>query len=184
MGKRNSTLKPPDTMEDFKKETHFTEDEIKTYYKEFMEEHPEGKVDIEEFQSIYVKIFKQGNPGPFCENVFRAFDTSNDGLLDFREFLCLMSIISRGTLDQRLELAFSIYDLNDNGSISGDEMLEIVKCIFKMENDKGASESPRELVAKVFGLMDKNHDMKLTKKEFVRGCKNNISIAKRLAFIG
>ena len=61
--------------------------------------------------------------------------------------------IIKNALKKQLQ-AFKVYDLDDNGNIARDEMVQIVKAMISMAGDENAQQSAEERVAKIFDVMD------------------------------
>lgn len=86
----------------------------------------------EEFQKIYKQFFPFGDPSSFADYVFNVFDADKSGTIDFKEFICALSVTSRGKMEDKLDWAFQLYDIDGDGKISYEEMLKIVSAIYKM----------------------------------------------------
>merc|ERR1712150_49194 len=166
-----------------------TQDEIIKAYKGFIADYPEGKITHEKLKEIYSRIpttTRNGDSGDFIEHVFRTFDENGDGMINFKEFVVALSMTRRSSLSTKLSWIFSVYDIDSNGYISKEEMKEVLVSVYKMSatpmgsyDNKGLS--PQQRIEKIYRLMDKNDDEKLSLKEFMEGVRKNPSVEALLS---
>ncbi|XP_058043839.1 Kv channel-interacting protein 2 isoform X1 [Ahaetulla prasina] len=122
----------PEGLEQLQEQTKFSRKELQVLYRGFKNECPSGIVNEESFKQIYSQFFPQGDSSTYATFLFNAFDTDHDGSVSFEDFVAGLSIILRGTIDDRLNWAFNLYDLNKDGCITKEEMLDIMKSIYDM----------------------------------------------------
>lgn len=177
MGNKKSKLSPKD-LTDLAALTDFTEREIRVWYKSFKKDCPSGMLSLQEFEKLYKEFFPTGDASEFAKHAFRTFDKNGDGTIDFREFMSALSITSRGTFEQKLRWAYSMYDMDNDGQVTKKEMLEIVTAIAKMtgEDTQNQSKTLEEKVDRIFQKMDKDGDEMITVEEFKIAAKEDPSL--------
>ena len=127
MGNRRSSALSKELLEELKGSTKYSEAELCCWYRSFLKECPGGKISKEQFEGIYASFFPDADPSQYARHVFRSFDTNADGTLDFKEYMVALHLTSGGKTLQKLEWAFALYDVDGNGTISKNEILEIVR---------------------------------------------------------
>ncbi|MEQ2202271.1 hypothetical protein XENOCAPTIV_004193 [Xenoophorus captivus] len=127
MGNTKSSALSKELLEELKSNTKYTEAELCTWYQSFLKECPSGKITKEQFEGIYASFFPGADPTAYARHVFRSFDTNADGTLDFKEYIVALHLTSGGKTLQKLEWAFALYDVDGNGTISKNEIQEIVR---------------------------------------------------------
>jgi Ca2+-binding EF-hand superfamily protein len=87
-------------------------------YKGFKKDCPSGHLDKAEFSRIYKQFFPFGEPAEFADYVFNVFDADKSGHIDFKEFICALSVTSRGRLEEKLKCVSPRYLITTSNLIS------------------------------------------------------------------
>jgi Ca2+-binding EF-hand superfamily protein len=108
--------------------------------------------------------------------IFDIFDANGNGVVDYAELTSGLSILCGGSSKDRVRSAFLLYDVNGDGFISMEEMVQYLTCVFKLmyNTQPGTMDkigaTPDELAAvtakTAFEEADLNHDGKLSFEEF------------------
>uniref|UniRef100_A0A8B9M603 Potassium voltage-gated channel interacting protein 3 n=1 Tax=Accipiter nisus TaxID=211598 RepID=A0A8B9M603_9AVES len=171
----SSVRHQPQGLEQLLAQTKFTKKELQSLYRGFKNECPSGLVDEETFKLIYSQFFPQGDASTYAHFLFDAFDADRNGALCFQDFVVGLSTLLRGTVHQKLKWAFNLYDINKDGYITKEEMLEIMKSIYDMmgrcTHPTLKDSAPAEHVELFFQKMDRNGDGVVTFEEFLETCQ-------------
>jgi len=170
-------------LEKLQKSTHFEQRELKLMWKQFRRETPLGVINQTEFKEVMKQM---GVVDSFLQDlIFNVFDEDKNGSINFQEFVCALSVMTRGSPDEKLEFAFSMYDLDGNGTISKDEMTKIMESFYKLVGPlvtfSGKKyDSPAQLVDEFFEQMDTNKDGNISIEEYKQGALKNPDIIQGL----
>jgi len=157
-------------MDLIRKSTGMNNKEIKQSYKDFKKEAGGDKLKLDKFTKLVkdMNTNTDGDVTDFAKHIFRVFDTDKDQRVTFREVLLGFHTLSRGELDNRLRLVFSIYDLKAQGYFTSEDAKIITAAKLRMEGEKADSKKLEDRVTACFRQCDINKDGKITLEEFLK----------------
>jgi len=180
MGAKQSQLSPSDVSQ-LLHSTDLTEQEIKDFYNDFKKSYPKGRLTKQDVAKLYKKTYPKGDPAAVVDELFRAYDVDNNGTIDFREFIVGLGASQHAGDDQKLKLAFQVFDADGSGFISNSELHALIRSIYKAKSYGKYDEKVADTVGSLmFQQLDKNRDNKITLNEFVEGAKKDPSVARLL----
>ena len=112
-------------LEEVKIGSCFTRDEIKRLYNRFSIVDIDGSnsLDVDEFLQ-----FPEFRLNPLAYRLTELLDPGKTGAITFRGFIRVISAFSPAAKpDEKHRLAFSLYDLDDDGKISKDDLMGALK---------------------------------------------------------
>ncbi|XP_072295811.1 A-type potassium channel modulatory protein KCNIP1-like isoform X1 [Eucyclogobius newberryi] len=174
----------PEGLDQLQALTNFSKRELQVLYRGFKNECPSGVVNEDTFKQIYSQFFPHGDASQYAHYLFNAFDTAHSGSIMFEDFVTALSILLRGTVTEKLQWTFNLYDINRDGYINKEEMTDIVRAIYDMMGKYTypvlKTDTPKQHVEAFFQKMDKNRDGVVTLDEFILSCQEDENIMRSL----
>ncbi|XP_071144206.1 neurocalcin homolog [Mytilus edulis] len=164
----------PKTIADLRShiDVEFSKEEIQDWYKDFRQYLRQGETELDKtaFIKVYNSLF-YGDASEFAEQVFRTFDHDGNNSVDFKEFILGLCLSGSENAEKKIKWAFNMYDIDQDGYISKEEMTHILKAICKMTGSKIPPEfkSPEDMTEKIFKILDNNSDNRISQQEFIEG---------------
>eukprot|EP00092_Neocalanus_flemingeri_P042244 GFUD01046104.1.p1 GENE.GFUD01046104.1~~GFUD01046104.1.p1 ORF type:complete len:139 (+),score=43.59 GFUD01046104.1:25-417(+) len=116
------------------------------------------------------------------KHVFRIYDSNNDGVIDFTEFMLIFFIMSEGAPEEVLTKIFRVFDVNSDGTITQKEMTKLIKDMYGLLQSEDPNLAAKDLIAKsAFAEMDKDQNGKISITEFIAACMGQEEFSKMLA---
>ncbi|XP_026312595.1 guanylyl cyclase-activating protein 3 isoform X2 [Piliocolobus tephrosceles] len=130
--------------------------ETHVWYRTFMTEYPSGLQTLHEFKTLLGLQGLNQKANKHIDQVYNTFDTNQDGFIDFLEFIAAVNLIVQEKMEQKLKWYFKLYDVDGNGSIDKNELLDMFVAIQALNGQQTLS--PEEFTNLVFHKIDINND--------------------------
>ncbi len=134
----------------------------------------------DKFQELYSFLFPNGNARKFCKQIFKTFDRSGTGLINFSDLMFSISLTTTGDIRKKINIGFKIYDVDKNGFIDKKELAKIITAVYYMSESERRRDMAEIDINKIMAELDKNQDEFISKEEFIDGCLNNPQIVDLL----
>lgn len=147
-------------------ETHFTKLEVETLIKKYKILRKGPCIEKATFIDLLHNTFGMTEEY-FMERVFITVDKDKDGYISIEEWVRYLSVILRGTLEERIRFCFSVYDINEDLQLSREEMANLLKlAILPQPGEEDPEDAVLDLVEIILKKLDVDHDGRLSYEDY------------------
>ncbi|XP_076635486.1 calaxin-like [Colletes latitarsis] len=124
-------------------------------------------IDRSIFRDFLHNKFKVITEDALVERVFCCWDRENEGIIRLDTWIMGLDLYLRGSLREKIEFCFKVYDLNNDGFITKDEIFQLFKnCLIKQPGEEDPDEAVRDLSELTLKKMDVDRDGKISFQDY------------------
>jgi len=172
---------PKAEREDLAWNTHYSCDDVNNLYKSFQKlaaqtDDPD-MIQKSQFKQVLAKTKFSKSDDAQLARLFAFFDKADDKKISFREYVLGLSVMCKGTPQEKFKLSFEIYDADRSGTITKENMTSVLIALNRgteMMNATAAGQGDaaqtriKNIVEDVFKLADKTKNGELTYAEYFK----------------
>ncbi|CAF0864660.1 unnamed protein product [Rotaria sordida] len=165
--------------------TKLDHENVRLWYSKLMAACPDRKIS----KADTVNFLRSINSGKDeqlqkqANEIHKAFDENNDGIVDQREFLIGFALTSKGSIHEKLKYVFRTYDHDKDGLISKKEIDRMIKIAMRLHGKEEREKTTRTIneLKRSLERLNQGKDLdrlKITSEEFIQLLMENKELCK------
>ncbi|XP_043589576.1 EF-hand calcium-binding domain-containing protein 1-like isoform X1 [Bombus pyrosoma] len=119
------------------------------------------------FRELLHNTFKVITEDVLVERMFCCWDRENEGIIRLEPWIMGLDLYLRGSLREKIEFCFKVYDLNNDGFITKDEIFQLFKnCLIKQPGEEDPDEAVKDLSELALKKLDVDRDGKISFQDY------------------
>ncbi|RLU21605.1 hypothetical protein DMN91_005978 [Ooceraea biroi] len=129
-------------------------------------------IDRTIFRELLHNTFHVITEDTLIERLFCCWDREIEGAIRLEPWIMGLDVFVRGSLHDRIFFCFRVYDLNNDGYITKDEIFQLLKnCLIKQPGEEDPDEGVKDLSELALKKLDIDHDGKISFRDYETAVK-------------
>ncbi|XP_011687901.1 PREDICTED: EF-hand calcium-binding domain-containing protein 1 [Wasmannia auropunctata] len=130
------------------------------------------KIDRTIFRELLHNTFHVITEDILVERLFCCWDREIEGAIRLEPWIMGLDVFLRGSLRDKIVFCFHVYDLNNDGYITKDEIFQLLKnCLIKQPGEEDPDEGVKDLSELALKKLDVDHDGKISFRDYEMAVK-------------